>query len=427
MDQAAGSAGGATPAKVYAVVDRDTESLLRAVPDVEVVVAARSAHHLLEVERLPDDAGALVISDRVRDNVATLAAALARWAPYVPVVLLASSGERLLDIHAEYLAAAASDPRCDPRARVRVVQGRLDPDRLAQALRRHLHPSAVTTRSNAPPTDSDFARDRYAALRRPGAVTVLVHGCAGGTGTTTVALLLAGGIARRRPELRICVIDVGAAHGEHPSDADVDELVARGPAFLPELGVNVLTVETIGTARLVKALHRRFDVVVADVAAAAAPDPGLVGAADVVLLVVAPLVTSLRGLERRARTLAECPAPDARWGGVVVNGARNGVGFDDPGRVIAAAQGAPIVAAVPYADRDVTIAINAGRVDRLLDHPDLGPVVARLAERCVPRPVEQPPAPVRARGTRRRLVRRAAPAGVPSPFVLDRRDDFTAG
>jgi Flp pilus assembly CpaE family ATPase len=259
-------------------------------------------------------------------------------------------------------------------------------------------------------------------------VTVLVQGCAGGTGTSTVAALLAGGIARRRRGLRVCVVELGAGHGEHLSDADVDELVARGPAFSPELGVNTLTIDAVGTARLVGTLHRRFDVVVADAGAAIAPDPGLVGVADVVLLVTTPLVTSLRGLERRARMLAGCPAPDARWGGVVVNGARNRVGLDDPARVSAAAQGAPIVAAVPYADRDVTIAINTGRVDRLLDHPDLGPVFARLAERCVPGPVAQLPAPVRVRRPRRIVRRgRAAPAGVSSPFVLDRGDDATAG
>lgn len=426
MDQAAGSAGGGTPVRLYAVADADTERLLRAVPDVEVVGAVRSARHLIEAERLPEDVSAVVISDGVRDPVATLAAALARWAPYVPVMLLVSSGRGLLDVHAEYLAAAACDPRGDPHARVQVVQGRLDRDRLTGAFRR-LRPVPTATPDSPSSVSPDAARERYAALRRPGAVTVLVHGCAGGTGTSTVAALLAGGIARRRPGLRVCVVEFGAGHGEHPSDAD-DELVARGPAFSPELGVNMLTIDAVGSARLVEALHRRFDVVVADAGAAVAPDPGLVGVADVVLLVTTPLVTSLRGLERRARMLAGCPAPDARWGGVVVNGARNGVGLDDPARVSAAAQGAPIVAAVPYADRDVTIAINTGRVDRLLDHPDLGPVFARLAERCVPGPVAQLPAAVRVRRPRRIVRRgRAAPAGVASPFVLDRGDDATAG
>ncbi len=439
MGLAAETAGTSVP-RVYAVVDRDTERLLRALPDVEVAGAERSARALIHAERLPGDAGAVVVSDRAGDTVAALAAALARWAPYVPVVLLASTGARLLDMHAEYLAAAACDPRADPRARVHVVQGPLDGKRLGRALRRHVPlngPSAGHAVTSEPSnTGTDPARARYAALRRSGAVTVLVHGCAGGAGSSTVATLVAGAIARRQSDQRICVVELGAARPDH-NDADIEELAARGPVHMPALGVSILTgvaIEAAGgvagqrTARLLRALHRRFDVVVVDANAAAGADPALADAANVVLLVTTLVATSLRGLEHRAPLLAGvAPHAGERWGGVVVNGPLNGVGVDPP-QVIAAAHGAPIVAAVPHAARDVAIAVNAGRIDALLDHPDLGPVYAHLAERCTPGSREHE-APA-ARPRRRRLVRRrarSAPAGVASPFLLDSGHESAAG
>ena len=281
------------------------------------------------------------------------------------------------------------------------------------------------------PPDPAAADVRAALPLGTAGVTVAVQGCAGGVGATTIAVVTATTVARRDPQRRVCVVsldrNVGATWRVDPGQD-----AAQAPQSVAELGIHVLarsaTAEadppTEGVAPLVRSLSRRFDVVIVDCSASSPllpPDLPV----DRLLLVTTLAAPSLAGLGRRARDLrdrASVLGDAAPFVRVVVNGALNEVGVD-PSDVVATALGAPIVAAVPSAVRDVVIATNAGRLDRLLHHPDLGPVYRSVADFCVPRAPGQTVLPQRRRRRRWRRERLA----VQLPVVREHADGRDVG
>jgi cellulose biosynthesis protein BcsQ len=260
-------------------------------------------------------------------------------------------------------------------------------------------------------------------LERPpilGQATLAVTSSKGGSGKTTVSIMLAASIARASADagraLSVIVVDLDTYHGQvssvvgtfMPTALNIrvhdswDEATIRANIVADaSLGIDVLlapvrprTADVVGPSfyrTIVRSLKRMYDVIVIDTGNQYL-DPLVadvaLAEADVVLFVTTLASTSVHGMARALRELTASP-DDAGLGvrresiGIVVNQAAAGVGSDGDA-LVAAGLGIPVVGVIPLATRDVLRATNASRMADLLDHDLLGPAYTDLARACLP-------------------------------------------
>jgi Mrp family chromosome partitioning ATPase len=352
-----------------------------------------------------------------------LATAIAYLAPRTSVVLLHRAGEleALGETYLRVVAAHRDD--CDPDAPVEVAATPATGAGLVAALRAAAPdglaigdcPPALAGPVDEPPTPPRSGpRPPETAARAAAPVVIAVAGAKGGAGKSTTAVALAATVARIRPGTRVCLVDLDIRDGQlaalldltGPTVTDLcadangitDATVLAHLARDDRLGVHALLAPPtchdepeLLTGRVhrkaLAVLRRHFDLIVLD-CPVTYREPLLAGTAfvdaDRIVAVTTLAVTSLAGVERMLRTLA-APAADGGLGvprrkfAVAVNGALNGVAVDRA-QVAARTLGLLLAAVVPHAARDVLIATNTHRLDRLIDHPDLGPAYRALAD-----------------------------------------------
>jgi cellulose biosynthesis protein BcsQ len=278
-------------------------------------------------------------------------------------------------------------------------------------------PSADSWSDEHPPQASRSLLERTVL---PSQVTIAVTSSKGGSGKTTVSVMLAATVARASSavgrRLSVVVVDLDTYHGQVSSlvgtfmptalnirvQPDWDEdCIRRSIVSDPSLDIDVLlapvrprTADIVGPTfyrSIVQSLKRMYDVVILDTGNhyldPLVADVALVEA-DAVLFVTTLASTSVQGMARALRELTDSPA-EAGLGvprdsiGIVVNQAAGGVGSDSD-TLVTAGLGIPIVGVIPLATRDVLRATNASRMADLLDHPLLGPAYTDLARACLP-------------------------------------------
>lgn len=260
-------------------------------------------------------------------------------------------------------------------------------------------------------------------LGRPkieGQTTITVTSAKGGSGKSTVSVLLAGMIAKSsrdagRP-LSVCLIDLDTRDGQvasligqfMPTALNIrvqpiwdEERIRRNLVPAPELGISTLlapirprTADTVGPdfyRTIVRSLQRMFDVVVMDTSVQyldpLIADVALVEA-DEILFVTTLASTAVQGMARALREITT-PIDESGLGiprekiGIVVNQSVANVGMERD-QILAAGLGVPVVGVVPLATRDVLTATNFNRMHILLDHPLIGPTYNELARACLP-------------------------------------------
>ena len=256
--------------------------------------------------------------------------------------------------------------------------------------------------------------------KRPGQVTFAVTSSKGGSGKSTVSLLLASTIARASTEagkpLSVCVVDFDVRDGQvasligkfMPTALNIrvqpvwdEERIRRNMVSAEGLSVDTLlapirprTADTVGPEfyqTIVRSLQRLYDVVIIDTSVQylepLIADVALVES-DAVLFVTTLASTAIQGM---ARALREITAPLNESGlgiprkkmGIVVNQSVANVGMERD-QVQAAGLGVPVVGVIPLATRDVLTATNLNKMGDLLDHPLLGPAYMDLAQACLP-------------------------------------------
>ena len=256
--------------------------------------------------------------------------------------------------------------------------------------------------------------------KRPGQVTFAVTSSKGGSGKSTVSLLLASTIARASTEagkpLSVCVVDFDVRDGQvasligkfMPTALNIrvqpvwdEERIRRNMVSAEGLSVDTLlapirprTADTVGPEfyqTIVRSLQRFYDVVIIDTSVQylepLIADVALVES-DAVLFVTTLASTAIQGM---ARALREITAPLDESGlgiprkkmGIVVNQSVANVGMERD-QVQAAGLGVPVVGVIPLATRDVLTATNLNKMGDLLDHPLLGPAYMDLAQACLP-------------------------------------------
>lgn len=278
-------------------------------------------------------------------------------------------------------------------------------------------PSADSWSDEHPPQASRSLLERPVL---PSQVTIAVTSSKGGSGKTTVSVMLAATVARASSavgrRLSVVVVDLDTYHGQVSSlvgtfmptalnirvQPDWDEdCIRRSIVSDPGLDIDVLlapvrprTADIVGPTfyrSIVQSLKRMYDVVILDTGNhyldPLVADVALVEA-DAVLFVTTLASTSVQGMARALRELTDSSAeaglgvpPDSI--GIVVNQAAGGVGSDSD-TLVTAGLGIPIVGVIPLATRDVLRATNASRMADLLDHPLLGPAYTDLARACLP-------------------------------------------
>ena len=278
-------------------------------------------------------------------------------------------------------------------------------------------PSADSWSDEHPPQASRSLLERPVL---PSQVTIAVTSSKGGSGKTTVSVMLAATVARASSavgrRLSVVVVDLDTYHGQVSSlvgtfmptalnirvQPDWDEdCIRRSIVSDPSLDIDVLlapvrprTADIVGPTfyrSIVQSLKRMYDVVILDTGNhyldPLVADVALVEA-DAVLFVTTLASTSVQGMARALRELTDSSAeaglgvpPDSI--GIVVNQAAGGVGSDSD-TLVTAGLGIPIVGVIPLATRDVLRATNASRMADLLDHPLLGPAYTDLARACLP-------------------------------------------
>jgi len=254
----------------------------------------------------------------------------------------------------------------------------------------------------------------------PGQVTITVTSSKGGSGKSTVSILLAGTIARASAEagrpLRVCLLDLDTRDGQvasligkfMPTALNIrvqpvwdEDRIRRNLVHAEGLDIETLlapirprTADTVGPEfyrTIVRSLQRMFDVIVMDTSVQylepLIADVALVES-DEVLFVTTLASTAIQGM---ARALREITAPSDESGlgisrekiGIVVNQSLANVGMERD-QVLAAGLGVPVVGVIPLATKDVLTATNLNRMHELLSHPVVGPAYNDLARACLP-------------------------------------------
>jgi len=255
--------------------------------------------------------------------------------------------------------------------------------------------------------------------KRPGQLTITVTSSKGGSGKSTVSILLAATIAHQsaaagRP-LSVCVLDLDTRDGQiasligkfMPTALNLriqpvwdEDRIRRTMVSASGLDVDTMlapirprTADTVGPEfyrTLVRSLQRMYDVVIMDTSVQylepLIAEVALVEA-DEVLFVTTLAATAIQGM---ARALREITAPIDESGlgiprdkvGIVVNQSVANVGMDRE-QVLAAGLGVPVVGVIPLATRDVLTATNLNNMAALLTHPLLGPSYTDLAKACL--------------------------------------------
>ncbi len=283
--------------------------------------------------------------------------------------------------------------------------------------------------SGAPQATGTSADGNYPAqadlslLRQPrlaGQTTITVTSSKGGSGKSTVSILLAATIARASAEagrpLSVCLLDLDTRDGQvasligkfMPTALNIrvqpvwdEERIRRNLVRAEGMEVDTLlapirprTAETVGPEfyrTIVQSLQRMYDVVIMDTSVQYL-DPLIADVAlvesDEILFVTTLASTAVQGM---ARALREMTAPVDESGlgvprekiGIVVNQSVANVGMERD-QVLAAGLGVPVVGVIPLATKDVLTATNLNRMQALLDHPLLGPAYNDLARSCLP-------------------------------------------
>ena len=276
----------------------------------------------------------------------------------------------------------------------------------------------------APAVDSEYPPNADLELlgkqRLPGQITVTVTSSKGGSGKSTVSLLLASTIARASAQagkpLSVCVIDLDVRDGQvasligkfMPTALNIrvqpvwdEERIRRNMVAAEGLNVDTLlapirprTADTVGPEfyrTIGRSLQRMYDVVIIDTSVQYL-EPLIAEVAlvesDAILFVTTLASTAIQGM---ARALREITAPLDESGlgiprskvGIVVNQSVANVGMERE-QVQAAGLGVPVVGVVPLATKDVLTATNLNKMGVLLDHPLLGPAYLDLVQACLP-------------------------------------------
>jgi cellulose biosynthesis protein BcsQ len=254
----------------------------------------------------------------------------------------------------------------------------------------------------------------------PGQTTITVTSSKGGSGKSTVSILLAGSMARASADagrpLSVCLIDLDTRDGQvasligkfMPTALNIrvqpvwdEERIRRNLVHADGLNIDCLlapirprTADTVGPdffRTIVRSLQRMFDIVVMDTSVQYL-EPLIADVAmreaDEILFVTTLASTAVQGM---ARALREITAPIDESGlgvpreviGIIVNQSVADVGMGRD-QVLAAGLGVPVVGVVPLATKDVLTATNLNRMHLLLDHPLIGPAYNELARACLP-------------------------------------------
>ena len=254
----------------------------------------------------------------------------------------------------------------------------------------------------------------------PGQTTIAFASNKGGSGKSTVALLLCAAIARASREagkpLSVCLVDmdvrggqVSSLLGKHsPTAMNIrvqsvwDEVtILRNLVYDETLAIHALlapmrprTGDTDGPEfyrTMIRSLQRMFDVIIIDtgveyldplIAEVCLPE------ATAILYVTTLAATAVDGMGRALHDITTevdegglgIPAEKI---GIVVNQSVAGVGIDRD-HLLATSLGIPLIGAIPLATKDVLTAGNLHRMGTLLDHPLLGPAYNDLAHACLP-------------------------------------------
>lgn len=272
----------------------------------------------------------------------------------------------------------------------------------------------------------------------PGQVTMAVTSSKGGSGKSTIAMLVAAQIAHSsrlayeqglvdRPK-KVVLIDMDTRDGQVaslvgqyiPTALNIrvspswdEETILANVVHDDRLGIDALlapvrprTADDVGPdfyRHVIRMLQRTHDVVVMDTSVNYL-DPLIstvcLPEATAILFVTTLATTSVQGM---ARALQEITQSVENGGmgiprtkiGIVVNQAVNEVGMERD-QVLQAALKVPMIGSIPLATKDVLTCTNYNRMHRLLEHPTLGPAYFKLAEACLPGVpllpvVEEPP------------------------------------
>jgi len=256
--------------------------------------------------------------------------------------------------------------------------------------------------------------------KKPGQTTITVTSSKGGSGKSTVSILLAATIARASAEagdpLSVCLLDLDTRDGQvasligkfMPTALNIrvqpvwdEERIRRNLVRAESLGIDTLlapirprTADTVGPdfyRTIVRSLQRMYDVVIMDTSVQYL-EPLIADVAfresEEILFVTTLASTAIQGMARALREMT-APADESGLGvprdriGIIVNQSVANVGMERD-QVLAAGLGVPVVGVIPLATRDVLTATNLNRMDALLEHPLLGPAYSDLARACLP-------------------------------------------
>lgn len=264
------------------------------------------------------------------------------------------------------------------------------------------------------------SRELLSRPRLDGQMTITVTSAKGGSGKSTVSVLLAGAIAQASKEaghpLSVCLVDLDTRDGQvasligqfMPTALNIrvqpvwdEDRIRRNLVHADELGIDTLlapirprTADTVGPdfyRAILRSLQRMFDVVVMDtsvqyldplIADVALPE------ADEILFVTTLASTAVQGMARALREITT-PLEESGLGiprekiGIVVNQSVANVGMERD-QILAAGLGVPVIGVVPLATKDVLTATNFNRMHTLLKHPLIGPTYYELAKACLP-------------------------------------------
>lgn len=321
-------------------------------------------------------------------------------------------------------------------AALAAMAGALDGEVTFAAMPPPVPPTGGSDRPSLPPIGADEVTESPAPVageypenasrelldqpKLPGQVTITVTSSKGGSGKSTVSILLAGTIARASAEagrpLRVCLLDLDTRDGQvasligkfMPTALNIrvqpvwdEERIRRNLVQAEGLDIVTLlapirprTADTVGPEfyrTIVRSLQRMYDVIVMDTSVQylepLIADVALVES-DEVLFVTTLASTAIQGM---ARALREITAPSDESGlgiprekiGIVVNQSLANVGMERD-QVLAAGLGVPVVGVIPLATKDVLTATNLNRMHELLEHPVVGPAYNDLARACLP-------------------------------------------
>lgn len=271
---------------------------------------------------------------------------------------------------------------------------------------------------------SDQERNRSGRDNNKNGLVITCTSPKGGSGKTTVGLLLATTIAQASQKavekgltdkaLSVCIIDIDVFDGQigfvlgqrtptalniAVAESIIDaELVYNNLVYNERMGVHALLAPVRGlTAKIttpkfyrnvVRILKTMFDVIIIDTSVQHYDDHIKMVAlpeADAILLVTTLDVKSVMGLGRWMQ-VATAPREQGGHGadkhkmGVVVNQSLANVGMGEK-ELAAAALNVPLLVAIPLDTQAVQLAGNANRLEDLVQHPTIGPAYYNLARK----------------------------------------------